>query len=46
MLEVKDLRKSFKDNEVLKGINLKIEKGDIICIIGSSGCGQTRFGSY
>jgi len=43
MLEVKDLRKSFKDNEVLKGINLKIEKGDIICIIGSSGCGKSTF---
>ena len=40
MLEVKDLKKKFGKLEVLKGINLKVEKGDIIAIIGPSGCGK------
>ncbi len=41
MLEVKDLRKRFGDNEVLKGINLTLEKGEVLSIIGSSGGGKT-----
>lgn len=41
MLEVKDLKKSFFNNEVLKGINLTIEKGDRVAIIGPSGCGKS-----
>lgn len=41
MLEVKDLKKNFDKVEVLKGINLKIEKGDRIAIIGPSGCGKS-----
>lgn len=41
MIEVKDLHKSFGDNEVLKGINFKINNGDVIAILGSSGGGKT-----
>lgn len=41
MLEVKGLKKKFGKNLVLKGIDLKIEKGDRIAIIGSSGCGKS-----
>ena len=41
MIEVKDLHKSFGDNEVLKGINFKINDGDVIAILGSSGGGKT-----
>lgn len=41
MLEVKNLKKKFGDNLVLKGIDLKIEKGDRLAIIGSSGCGKS-----
>ncbi len=41
MLEVKDLRKRFGDNEVLKGIDLTLEKGEVLSIIGSSGGGKT-----
>ena len=41
MSEVKDLHKSFGDNEVLKGINFKINDGDVIAILGSSGGGKT-----
>ena len=41
ILEVKNLVKSFGKTEVLKGINLSIEKGDVLSIIGSSGSGKT-----
>ncbi len=41
ILEVKDLVKSYDKNEVLKGINLSVEKGDIITLIGSSGSGKS-----
>ena len=38
MLEIKNIHKSFNDREVLKGINLTVKKGDVIGIIGPSGC--------
>ena len=41
MLEIKNLKKNFGDNKVLKGINLTVNKGDIIGIIGPSGCGKS-----
>ena len=43
MIEVKNLRKSFDDIEVLKGINETINKGDVACIIGPSGSGKSTF---
>lgn len=41
MIEIKNLHKSFGDNQVLKGINLTIEKGKTSVIIGASGCGKS-----
>ena len=41
MIDVKGLRKSFGDNEVLKGVDLSVEKGDVIVILGPSGSGKT-----
>lgn len=41
ILEIKDLHKSFGDNGVLKGIDLSLEKGEVLVIIGSSGSGKT-----
>lgn len=41
MIEIKNLRKKFGDREVLKGIDLNIEKGKVIAIIGPSGTGKS-----
>jgi arginine/ornithine transport system ATP-binding protein len=42
-LDIKDLHKTFGQNEVLKGISLQAHKGDVISIIGSSGSGKSTF---
>lgn len=41
LLEIKDLHKSFGNLEVIKGIDLEIDKGDIVVIIGPSGSGKS-----
>ncbi len=41
LLEVKDIKKSFGETEVLKGINFSLKKGEVLSIIGSSGSGKT-----
>lgn len=41
MLTVKNLRLSFGDNEVLKGVDLSVNKGDVVTFIGPSGTGKT-----
>ena len=41
MIEVKDIWKSFGELEVLKGVHLEVEKGEIVAIIGKSGAGKT-----
>lgn len=41
VLTVKDIYKSYQDNEVLKGIDLSVEKGEVISILGPSGSGKT-----
>ena len=41
VLEIRGLRKSFGANEVLKGVDLEVRKGEVVTIIGSSGSGKT-----
>jgi len=40
-IEIHELYKSFGDNEVLKGIDLSVQTGDVVCIIGASGSGKS-----
>lgn len=41
MLEIRNLRKAFGPLQVLKGIDLDVNKGDVVAILGSSGSGKT-----
>jgi len=41
VVEIKGLIKNFGENEILKGINFTIEKGEVVCIIGASGSGKS-----
>ena len=41
MLKIRGLKKNFGDNEVLKGIDLDVLKGEIVVIVGPSGGGKT-----
>ena len=41
MIELRNINKRFKDNHVLKGIDLDVQKGDVLVIVGPSGSGKT-----
>ncbi len=43
LVSIKDLRKSFGKNEVLKGIDIEVFKSDVVAVIGPSGCGKSTF---
>ena len=43
MIRVENLRKSFQGLSVLKDINVTINKGDVVCVIGPSGSGKSTF---
>ncbi len=40
-LELRNVRKSFGDNEVIKGVSFKVEDGEFIVFVGPSGCGKS-----
>lgn len=41
MIEIKNLQKSFNSHKVLNGVNLQLEKGTTLVVIGRSGCGKS-----
>ena len=43
MIEVKDLKAGYNSVEVLHGVSLAVEPGEIVVIMGQSGCGKTTF---
>ncbi len=43
MLKAENVRKSYGKNEVLKGINLEVAAGEVICLLGPSGSGKSTF---
>lgn len=43
MIDVIDLKKAFGDTQVLKGVSVKINKGDIVVVLGPSGSGKSTF---
>ncbi len=44
MLELKDIKYSKNGNEIIKGINMKFEKGNVYCIVGNNGVGKSTIG--
>ncbi|NBR65369.1 MAG: amino acid ABC transporter ATP-binding protein [Micrococcales bacterium] len=43
MVDARSVRKSYGSNEVLEGITLSVEQGEVLCIIGPSGSGKSTF---
>lgn len=40
---VKNLKKSYGSNQVLKGIDMQVREGEVVCVIGPSGSGKSTF---
>jgi len=43
MIEIKNLHKSFGKNEIVRGVDVQVNKGDVVVILGPSGSGKTTF---
>src|SRR5688572_29906957 len=41
MLDIQKIRVSFGDKQILRDVDLSINKGEIVCLLGPSGCGKT-----
>ena len=43
LLKIEGLKKNYGDVEALKGIDLEVNKGEVVVILGPSGCGKSTF---
>jgi len=43
VVEIRNLRKSFGENEILRGVDFRVRKGEVVSIIGASGSGKSTF---
>ncbi len=43
MVDAQDVHKSFHNNEVLRGVNMQVQRKEVVCVIGPSGSGKTTF---
>lgn len=43
MLKVRNFRKKYHKHEVLKGIDIEVNQGDVVALLGPSGSGKTTF---
>ncbi|MDX1300162.1 MAG: ATP-binding cassette domain-containing protein, partial [Pseudomonas sp.] len=43
MIEARNLWKKYGDNVVLERVNLRVEEGEFITLVGTSGCGKSTF---
>ena len=43
IIQVKGVKKAYKDVEVLKGVDFEVEQGDIFALLGSNGAGKNNY---